>query len=105
MSNSLTLTVTVCIVQGYIRKTHAIIQCQCFWPREALALYNGIHFPDVHTLKDVIEGFDAHFVRNGLTRHMSAKCSTTATTVLMNLLKITLLYFALFQRPASFVTA
>ena len=31
-------------------------------------------------------------------RHMNATCLTTATRVLMNLLKITLLYFALFQR-------
>ena len=48
-------------------------------------------------LKDVTEGFDAPFVGNGL-RHMNATCLTTAPRVPMNLLKITLLYFALFQR-------
>ena len=29
---------------------------------EALTLYNGMHIPDPHTLKDIIDGFDAHFV-------------------------------------------
>ena len=29
---------------------------------DALTLYNGMCFPDPHTLNDVISGFDAHFV-------------------------------------------
>ena len=30
---------------------------------DALTLYNGMCFPDPHTLNDVIAGFDAHFVK------------------------------------------
>ena len=50
---------------------------------DALTLYNGMCFPDPHTLNDVIAGFG----------------------VLLNLLKITLLHYAPYQSLATFVTA
>ena len=55
---------------------------------EPLTLYNGMHIPDPHTLKD-INGFDAHFV--GKTNETYERYVLIAeTTVQQNLLKTAL---------------
>ena len=39
-----------------------------------MPVYNGMRLPDLHTLKDILDGFDAHVVGENLIKHMNATC-------------------------------
>ena len=72
--------------------------------QEGLIVHNGMQLEENHTLDDIINAFDNHFIGKTNEIHERYMCSTRGTRKLMNQSKITLLSLILLLPHATFVT-